>query len=78
MTEAPLSPLRRRMIGDMTIRKFAPRTQEGYIRAVKGISAFLGASTDRADFEDLRPVVPSQGDTWKNGTATFTRSPSPA
>jgi integrase/recombinase XerD len=38
MTEAPISPLRRRMIEDMTIRKFAPRTQEGYIRAVKGMS----------------------------------------
>jgi hypothetical protein len=24
MTEAPISPLRRRMIEDMTIRKFAP------------------------------------------------------
>src|SRR5260370_12895436 len=54
MTEAPVSPLRRRMIEDMTIRKFAPRTQEGYIRAVKSFSAFLGASPDRASFEDLR------------------------
>ena len=44
MTNAPVSPLRRRMIEDMTIRKFAPRTQEGYIRAVKNFSAFLGAS----------------------------------
>jgi integrase/recombinase XerD len=31
------------MIEDMTMRKFAPRTQEGYIRAVKAFSAFLGA-----------------------------------
>src|SRR5713101_2221039 len=54
MTEAPVSPLRRRMIEDMTIRKFAPRTQEGYIRAVKGFSAFLGTSPNRASFEDLR------------------------
>src|SRR5246127_4068449 len=54
MTEAPVSPLRRRMIEDMTMRKFAPRTQEGYIRAVKGFSAFLGASPDTARFEDLR------------------------
>jgi integrase/recombinase XerD len=54
MTEAPVSPLRRRMIEDMTMRKFAPRTQEGYIRAVKGFSAFLGASPDAASFEDLR------------------------
>jgi integrase/recombinase XerD len=41
MTEAPVSPLRRRMIEDMTMRKFAPRTQEGYIRAVRSFSAFL-------------------------------------
>jgi integrase/recombinase XerD len=54
MTEAPISPLRRRMIEDMTIRKFGARTQEGYIRAVKGFSAFLHASPDTASFEDLR------------------------
>src|SRR3954471_8235150 len=54
MTEAPVSPLRRRMIEDMMMRKFAPRTQEGYIRAVKSFSAFLGASPDTASFEDLR------------------------
>jgi integrase/recombinase XerD len=41
-TEAPVSPLRQRMIEDMTIRKFAPRTQEGYIRAVKSFSASYG------------------------------------
>jgi hypothetical protein len=27
-----LSPLRRRMIEDMTIRRLAPKTQQGYIR----------------------------------------------
>ena len=54
MTDAPISPLRRRMIEDMTVRKFATRTQEGYIRAVKGFSAFLGASPDAASAEDLR------------------------
>ena len=54
MTDAPVSPLRRRMIEDMTIRKFAPRTQEGYIRAVRSFSAFLGASPDTASFEDVR------------------------
>src|SRR5712692_6065155 len=42
------------MIEDMTVRKFAARTQEGYIRAVKGFSTFLGASPDKARFEDLR------------------------
>jgi integrase/recombinase XerD len=54
MTDAPISPLRRRMIDDMTVRKFATRTQEGYIRAVKNFSAFLGASPDTASAEDLR------------------------
>ena len=54
MTNASVSPLRRRMIEDMTIRKFAPRTQEGYIRAVRNFSAFLGASPDKASFEDVR------------------------
>ncbi len=54
MTNVPVSPLRQRMIEDMTIRKFAPRTQEGYIRAVKSFSAFLGASPDTASFEDVR------------------------
>ncbi len=54
MTDAPISPLRRRMIEDMTVRKLAARTQEGYIRAVKNFSAFLGASPDTASAEDLR------------------------
>lgn len=54
MTNAPISPLRRRMIEDMTVRKFAARTQEGYIRAVKNFSVFLGASPDTASAEDLR------------------------
>ncbi len=32
MTDKAISPLRRRMIEDMTIRKLAPKTQESYIR----------------------------------------------
>ena len=54
MTDTPVSPLRQRMIEDMTIRKFAPRTQEGYIRAIKNFSAFFGASPAKASFEDIR------------------------
>ena len=42
------------MIEDMTIRKFAPKTQDDYIRTVKDFSAFLGASPDTASIEDLR------------------------
>jgi hypothetical protein len=35
MTEQAISPLRRRMIEDMTIRKFAQKTQHDYVRRVK-------------------------------------------
>jgi hypothetical protein len=31
MTDETMSPLRRRMIEDMAIRKLAPKTQQGYI-----------------------------------------------
>src|SRR5437660_10747978 len=54
MTNEAMSPLRRRMIEDMTIRKLAPRTQQGYIRVVKDFAMFLGRSPDRASFEDVR------------------------
>jgi site-specific recombinase XerD len=49
-----ISPLRRRMIDDMTIRGFTPGTQRGYIRAVEDFTAFLGRSPDQSDAEDLR------------------------
>ena len=54
MTDEAMSPLRRRMIEDMTIRKLAPKTQQGYIRTIKNFAAFLGRSPDRATFEDVR------------------------
>ena len=54
MTDEAMSPLRRRMIEDMTIRKLSPKTQQGYIRAIKNLAAFLGRSPDKASFEDVR------------------------
>ena len=35
MTDKAISPLRRRMIVDMTIRKLAPKTQRDYVQRVK-------------------------------------------
>ena len=32
MSEKPISPLRRRMLDDMTMRRFTPDTQRDYIR----------------------------------------------
>jgi site-specific recombinase XerD len=49
-----ISPLRRRMIDDMTIRGFTPNTQRGYLGAVRDFTAFLGRSPDQGDAEDLR------------------------
>jgi integrase/recombinase XerD len=54
MTEMAISPLRRRMIEDMTVRKFVEKTQNDYIRNVKNLVAFLGRSPDTATAEDLR------------------------
>ncbi len=54
MTEQATSPLRRRMIEDMAIRKLAPKTQHDYVQRVKDFAAFLGRSPDTARSEDVR------------------------
>jgi integrase/recombinase XerD len=54
MTDKAISPLRRRMIEDMTIRKLAPKTQASCIRAVRNFTIFLGRSPDQARAEDMR------------------------
>ena len=54
MINETMSPLRRRMIEDMTIRKLAPKTQEGYVRTVKNFAAFVGRSPETASLEDVR------------------------
>jgi len=54
MTDQAISPLRRRMIEDTSIRKFTPGTQYTYVRFVKEFSIFFGRSPDKAAFEDVR------------------------
>ena len=49
-----VSPLRRRMIEDMAIRKFTAKTQHDYVQRVKDFAAFLGRSPDTAKSEDVR------------------------
>ena len=49
-----ISPLRQRMIEDMRMRKLAPHTQAGYIRAVRKFAQYLNRSPDTATAEDLR------------------------
>jgi len=51
---AQVSPLRRRMIEDMTVRNLSPATQRSYVHAVTKFSRFFGRSPDRLDLEDVR------------------------
>jgi integrase len=51
---AELSPLRRRMIEDMTIRNMSPATQRSYISAVSKFSRYFGRSPERLGLEDVR------------------------
>ncbi|MBV8459201.1 MAG: site-specific integrase [Acetobacteraceae bacterium] len=64
---ATMSPLRRRMIEDMTIRNLAPATQQSYVRAVAKFSRFYGESPERLGPDDIRAYqlhLTSQGVAW--------------
>ena len=69
MNEKPISPLRQRMIEDMTVRNFVEKTRNDYIRHVRSFTAFLGRSPDTATPEDLRRIQLHQ-------TQTGVRAPS--
>jgi integrase/recombinase XerD len=49
---AEISPLRRRMIEDMTVRNLSPATQQSYLSAVSKLSRYFGRSPDRLDLVD--------------------------
>jgi len=50
----PVSPLRARMIEDMTVRGFKEDTRRDYVRHVRAFAAFIGRSPDTATAEELR------------------------
>jgi len=54
MTE--ISPLRRRMVEDMTVRNLSPATQRSYVHAVAGFGRLLGRSPDTS-----RPAANCRG-----------------
>jgi integrase/recombinase XerD len=51
---AEMSPLRRRMIEDMTVRNLSPATQLSYVQAVAKFSRFFGRSPDQLEHEAVR------------------------
>ena len=51
---AAMSPLRQRMIEDMTIRNLSLATQQSYIYAIAKFSRHFGCSPDRLSLEQVR------------------------
>src|ERR1700722_7601869 len=64
---AELSPLRRPMIEDMTIRNMSPATQRSYISAVSKFSRYFGRSPDKLTLDDVHAFqvhLVSTGISW--------------
>ena len=64
---AAMSPLRRRMIEDMTVRNLSPATQRSYVHAVARFSQYFDKSPDRLGLEDVRAYqvhLASKGMAW--------------
>ena len=62
-----ISPLRRRMIEDMTVRNLSPATQRSYVHAVSKFSRIFSRSPDRLGLEDVRAFqvhLVSTGISW--------------
>ena len=62
-----VSPLRRRMIDDMSLRNLSPATQRSYLHAVTKFSRHCDRSPDRLGLEDVRAFqvhLVSQGVSW--------------
>jgi site-specific recombinase XerD len=62
-----VSPLRRRMIDDMTLRNLSLATQRSYLHAVAKFSRHFNRSPDRLGLEDVRTFqvyLVSQGIFW--------------
>jgi site-specific recombinase XerD len=64
---AEMSPLRRRMTEDMTVRNLSPATQRSYLHAVTKFSRYFSRSPDRLSVEDVRAFqvhLVSTGISW--------------
>lgn len=62
-----ISPLRRRMTEDMTVRNLSPATQRSYLHAVAKFSRFFHRSPEKLDLEDVRTFqvhLVSTGISW--------------
>ena len=53
-TDTTVTPLRQRMIEDMTARKLGPHSQRSHIHSCRRFAAFLKRSPDTATADDVR------------------------
>jgi site-specific recombinase XerD len=75
MTNQPITPLRQRMIEDMTIRRLKERTQDFYQRAVAKYAQHFRTSPGELDYEHVRRYqlhLVQSG--WKPGYVNHTMS----
>src|SRR5213594_4319359 len=49
-----MTPLRQRMLDDLQLRGFSPRTQEAYVRAVHQLAAYFHRAPDKLGEDELR------------------------
>ena len=52
-----MSELRQRMIDQMTLRGFSPRTHESYLGAVTGLARYYKQSPDQVNPEQVRQYL---------------------
>ncbi|WP_247390059.1 MULTISPECIES: hypothetical protein [unclassified Bradyrhizobium] len=80
MTDEAVSPLRRRMIEDMTIRKFAPKTQHDYVQRIKNFApwrhiivrpVFKNRSVTYGSIALIHCRASLQQPKWRSGTGLF-------
>ena len=62
---AEISPLRRRMIEDMTVRNLSPATQRSYL--ARGHRSSAGISVGRPIGSGWRMSAPSRSTWWRSG-----------
>ena len=60
--DTSVSPLRQRLVDDMTMRRFSRETQRNYVRDVGRLATFLGRPPDTATADDLRRFQVEQQD----------------
>jgi integrase/recombinase XerD len=52
-----MTPLRRRMIEDMTLRNFTPQTIDSYVQCIARFARYFKSSPERLSPEDVRAYL---------------------